>query len=85
MPMEFGVHLSTHGGYTYKEVLKVSIAADDLGFNTLWVGDRFLSPIMLDEENTESAYQKMLEALKIILKLWTAENKVTYKGKYYGG
>jgi len=163
MPLEFGVHLPTHGGYGYKEVLKVSMAADELGFNSLWIGDHFYlprefyektggdpsKPNKLDAWTLLSAVSsqtrrirlgarvsplpfykpgrlakivatvdiisggrvnfgvgagwfrdeavsygvwwgkrrerisRMLEALEIILKLWTEGDKITYKGKYY--
>lgn len=42
--LKFGVHLPTHGEYGYREVLEVSLAADELGFNSLWVGDHFFLP-----------------------------------------
>ena len=42
--MRFGVHLPTHGEYGYAEVLKVSLVADELGFNSLWIGDHFYLP-----------------------------------------
>lgn len=163
MPLKFGVHLPTHGEYGYKEVLKVSKAADELGFDTLWIGDHFYlprdfyektggdpnRPNKLDAWTLLSAVSsqtrrirlgarvsplpfykpgrlakivatvdiisggrvnfgvgagwfrdeavsygiwwgkhgerisRMLEALEIILKLWTEEDKVTYKGRYY--
>jgi len=163
MHLKFGVHLPTHGEYGYKEVLKVSMAADELGFNALWIGDHFYlpgdfyektggdpnKPNKLDAWTLLSAIatqtkrirlgarvsplpfykpgrlakivatvdiisggrvnfgvgagwfrdeaisygvwwskrreriSRMIEALEIILKLWTEENKVTYKGRYY--
>ncbi len=163
MSLNFGVHLPTHGGYGYKEVLKVSVAADELGFDSLWVGDHFFLPRDFYEKTggnpnkpnkldawtllTAVACQtrkirlgarvsplpfyeparlakivttvdiisngrvnfgvgagwfkdealsygvwwgkrkqrisRMLEALEIILKLWTERSRVTYEGKYY--
>lgn len=44
MHLKFGVHLPTHGEYGYREILEVSLAADELGFNSLWVGDHFYLP-----------------------------------------
>ncbi|MEM1582131.1 MAG: LLM class flavin-dependent oxidoreductase [Candidatus Bathyarchaeia archaeon] len=44
MKLKFGVHLPTHGEYGYKEILEVSLIADELGFDSLWVGDHFFLP-----------------------------------------
>ena len=44
MSLRFGIHLPTHGGYRYRDLLKVSLAADRLGFGSLWVGDHFYLP-----------------------------------------
>ncbi|MEM4461744.1 MAG: LLM class flavin-dependent oxidoreductase [Candidatus Bathyarchaeia archaeon] len=43
-PIGFGIHLPTHGRYSYRDILEVSIAADRLGFDTLWIGDHFYLP-----------------------------------------
>ncbi len=161
--MKFGVHLPTHGEYGYAEILKVSLVADELGFNSLWVGDHFYLPREFyektgwdpNEPNKLDAWtllsalavqtkrirlgarvsplpfyeparlakivatvdiisggrvnfgvgagwfkeeavsygvywgkhkerlSRMLEALEVILRLWTEDGRVTYKGKYY--
>jgi len=161
--MKFGVHLPTHGEYSYGGILKVSIVADELGFNSLWVGDHFylprefyektgwdpdkpnkldawtllsalavqtkkirlgarVSPLPFyeparlakivatvdiisggrvnfgvgagwfkDEAVSYGVYwgrhkerlSRMLEALEVILRLWTEDGRVTYKGRYY--
>lgn len=44
MSLHFGVHLPIHGRYRYRDVLKVSVVADRLGFYSLWVGDHFYLP-----------------------------------------
>jgi len=44
LSLRFGIHLPTHGGYRYRDLLKVSLAADRLGFCSLWVGDHFYLP-----------------------------------------
>jgi len=44
LSLEFGVHLPIHGTYGYQDTLEVSIAADDLGYHSLWVGDHFYLP-----------------------------------------
>ncbi|MBS7617272.1 LLM class flavin-dependent oxidoreductase, partial [Candidatus Bathyarchaeota archaeon] len=44
MHLKFGVHLPTHGEYGYREILEVSLVADELGFDSLWVGDHFYLP-----------------------------------------
>ncbi|MCX8171107.1 MAG: LLM class flavin-dependent oxidoreductase [Candidatus Bathyarchaeota archaeon] len=40
----FGFHLPTHGQYGYDEVLEISRAAEELNFDSIWVGDHFYLP-----------------------------------------
>lgn len=155
--------MPTHSGYGYREILEVSLAADKLGFDSLWIGDHFYLPRRFYEKtggdpnrpNKLDAWtllsalacqtrrirlgprvsplpfynpgrlakivatvdvisggrvefgvgagwfreeaisygvgwgshreriSKMIEALEIILKLWTEEDRVTYRGRYY--
>lgn len=42
--MHFDVHLPTHGRYGYDEVLEFSRTAEELGFDSIWVGDHFYLP-----------------------------------------
>ncbi|MEM1606802.1 MAG: LLM class flavin-dependent oxidoreductase [Candidatus Bathyarchaeia archaeon] len=42
--MHFDLHLPTHGRYRYNEVLKFSRTAEELGFDSIWVGDHFYLP-----------------------------------------
>jgi len=44
LPLNFGVHLPTHGAYRYSDILKASVVADALGYDSLWVGDHFYLP-----------------------------------------
>lgn len=44
MSLKFGVHLPIHGIYSYGDIMKVAVAADKLGYNSLWVGDHFYLP-----------------------------------------
>jgi len=159
----FGVHLPTHSRYEYNEILRVSKAAEKLGFDSIWVGDHFYLPREFYEKTSgdpkkpnkldawtllsalasqtkkirlgarvsplpfyepprlakivttvdiisggrvnfgvgagwfmdealsygvwwgrhEERILRMLEALEIILRLWTEEEAVTYEGRYY--
>ncbi|MEM2325880.1 MAG: LLM class flavin-dependent oxidoreductase [Candidatus Bathyarchaeia archaeon] len=161
--MYFGVHLPTHGIYGYSEVLEFSRAAEDLGFDSVWVGDHLYLPRDFYEKTGgdperpnkldawtvlsaiaaqtrrirlgarvsplpfydpgriakvvatvdiisggrvnfgvgagwfrdeaisfglwwgrhEERISRMLEALEIILRLWTEDGRVTYNGRYY--
>jgi len=42
--VKFAVHLPTHSAYRYREILDVSMAADELGFDSVWIGDHFFLP-----------------------------------------
>lgn len=42
--LKFGVHMPIHGAYSYDAVLKVALSAEELGFDSLWVGDHFFLP-----------------------------------------
>jgi len=42
--LNFGIHLPTHSKYNYSDIVKISIIADSLGYNSLWVGDHFYLP-----------------------------------------
>jgi alkanesulfonate monooxygenase SsuD/methylene tetrahydromethanopterin reductase-like flavin-dependent oxidoreductase (luciferase family) len=44
MLLNFGIHLPTHSRYDYSDIEKISIIADKLGYNSLWVGDHFFLP-----------------------------------------
>lgn len=44
MFLNFGIHLPTHSKYNYSDILKISIVANNLGYNSLWVGDHFYLP-----------------------------------------
>lgn len=44
MKASFGIHIPTHGSYSYESVLRVAAVADSLGYSHLWIGDHFYLP-----------------------------------------
>ncbi len=44
MKLQFGVHLPLHGVYDFAATLQTALAADRLGYHSIWVGDHFFLP-----------------------------------------
>lgn len=44
MKTGFGIHLPIHGQFDFHSILKTSLFADEMGYQTLWLGDHFFLP-----------------------------------------
>ena len=79
MGLEFGVKTG-QGGYSYEELVKVWSAAEDLGFDSAWLYDHFVSLADKNELCLESwVTLAALAAITKRLKIGTLVTSVSYR------
>ncbi|MBS7610337.1 LLM class flavin-dependent oxidoreductase [Candidatus Bathyarchaeota archaeon] len=50
MELTFGIHLPSHGFYSFESLLEAALLAEKYGLDSLWIGDHFFLPPELYEK-----------------------------------